>query len=131
MTSIFLDLSLEVFSSSTVFRLPKGAKRSPDATWVELSRWQALAAQDRVKFPPIAPDFVLELRSATDDLGELQAKMLEYMDNGVRLGLLIDPQGRRVEIYRLGQFVEVLDAPSNVDCNDVLPGFVLELRKIW
>jgi Uma2 family endonuclease len=121
----------EVFSSSTVFRLPKGAKRSPDAAWVELSRWQALDAQDRVKFPPIAPDFVLELRSATDELGELQTKMLEYQDNGVRLGLLIDPQGRRVEIYRLGQFVEVLEAPSNVDCNDVLPGFVLELRKIW
>jgi Uma2 family endonuclease len=88
----------EVFSSSTVFRLPKGAKRSPDAAWIELSRWQALDAQDRVKFPPItkgasvaiAPDFVLELRSATDDLGELQAKMLKYMDNRMRLGLLID-----------------------------------------
>ena len=91
----------KVFSSSTVFKLPLGSQRSPHAAWVELSRWNALSADDRSKFPPLAPDFVIELRSRTDKLSDLQEKMLEYRDNGVRLGLLINPQDRIVEIYRI------------------------------
>lgn len=120
----------EVFSSSTIFRLPLGSQRSPDVAWVELSRWNALTDEERQKFPPLAPDFVVELRSRTDKLPELQAKMLEYRDNGVRLGLLINPQDRQVEIYRLGSEVEVLQAPSSINCEDVLPGFVVNLDRI-
>lgn len=120
----------EVFSSSTIFKLPLGSQRSPDVAWIELSRWNALSEEDRQKFPPLAPDFVIELRSRTDVLSDLQAKMDEYRDNGVRLGLLINPQDRQVEIYRLGREVEVLQAPSSIDCEDVLPGFVLNLDRI-
>jgi len=120
----------EVFSSSTIFKLPLGSQRSPDAAWVELSRWNALSDEDRQKFPPLAPDFIIELRSRTDKLPELQAKMLEYRDNGVRLGLLINPQDRQVEIYRLGVDVEVLQSPVSVSCEDMLPGFILNLDRI-
>jgi Uma2 family endonuclease len=120
----------ETFSSSTAFILPNGAERSPDAAWVELSRWEALSAEQRQKSPPLAPDFVIELRSETDRLSKLQAKMEEYRDNGVRLGWLLDPQQRQVEIYRLGQDVEILEAPETLSGEDVLPGFVLELRSI-
>ena len=120
----------KVFSSSTVFKLPLGSQRSPDAAWIELSRWNALSAEDRSKFPPLAPDFVIELRSRTDKLSDLQEKMLEYRDNGVRLGLLINPQDRIVEIYRIGATVEVIN-PDSIDCDDVLPGFTLDLMRIW
>ena len=120
----------KVFSSSTIFKLPLGSQRSPDVAWVELSRWNALTEEDRQKFPPLAPDFIIELRSRTDKLPELQAKMIEYRDNGVRLGLLINPQDRQVEIYRLGREVEVLQAPSSINCEDVLPGFILNLDRI-
>ncbi len=118
------------FSSSTIFKLPLGSQRSPDAAWVELSRWNALSDEERQKFPPLAPDFVIELRSRTDNLPELQAKMIEYRDNGVRLGLLINPQDRQVEIYRLGVEVEVIQSPASVICEDVLPGFILRLDRI-
>jgi Uma2 family endonuclease len=121
----------EVFSSSTIFKLPLGSQRSPDAAWVELSRWNALSAEDRSKFPPLAPDFVIELRSRTDKLSDLQAKMLEYRDNGVRLGLLINPQDRIVEVYRIGAVVEVIQSPESIDCEEVLPGFSLDLTRIW
>ena len=121
----------KVFSSSTVFKLPLGSQRSPDAAWVELSRWNALSAEDRSKFPPLAPDFVIELRSRTDKLSDLQDKMLEYRDNGVRLGLLINPQDRIVEIYRIDRAIEVIESGSSIDCDDVLPGFSLDLTKIW
>lgn len=121
----------KVFSSSTVFKLPLGSQRSPDAAWVELSRWNALSAEDRCKFPPLAPDFVIELRSRTDKLSDLQEKMLEYRDNGVRLGLLINPQDRIVEIYRIDRAIEVIESGNSIDCNDVLPGFSLDLTKIW
>ena len=120
----------EVFSSSTIFKLPLGSQRSPDAAWVELSRWNALSDEDRSKFPPLAPDFVIELRSRTDNLPELQAKMIEYSDNGVRLALLINPQDRQVEIYRLGVEIEILQSPISVSCNDVLPEFILNLSGI-
>ncbi len=121
----------KVFSSSTVFKLPLGSQRSPDAAWVELSRWNALSAEDRSKFPPLAPDFVIELRSRTDKLSDLQEKMLEYRDNGVRLGLLINPQDRIVEIYRIDRAIEVIESGNSIDCDDVLPGFSLDLTKIW
>lgn len=118
------------FDSSTGFKLPNGADRSPDAAWVKLERWEALTPEQRRKFPPLAPDFVIELRSATDDFKPLQDKMQEYRDNGVRLGWLIDPQNQRVEIYRLCRDKEVLLSPTTLSGEDVLPGFVLDLRQI-
>jgi Uma2 family endonuclease len=118
------------FDSSTCFKLPNGADRSPDASWIRLERWEALTLEQRRKFPPLAPDFAVELRSASDDLGTLQAKMLEYIENGVRLGWLINPQDRQVEIYPLGQPVEVLQEPQSLSGEDVLPGFVLDLNRI-
>jgi Uma2 family endonuclease len=118
------------FDSSTGFKLPNGADRSPDTAWVKQERWEALTPEQRQKFPPLAPDFVVELRSASDDLKLLRDKMQEYLDNGVRLGWLINPQDQQVEIYRLGQKVEVLRSPTTLSGNDVLPGFVLELKGI-
>lgn len=115
----------KVFSSSTLFKLPGGGDRSPDAAWVELSRWQALTPEQRQKFPPIAPDFVIELRSRTDDLGLLREKMAEYLASGVRLGWLINPQDQQVEIYRLETEVEVRSLPTVLSGEAVLPGFEL------
>jgi Uma2 family endonuclease len=137
--SLITDLSIwnrqtrlgEVFSSSTIFILPNGAKRSPDAAWVELSRWNDLSSKEQGKYPPLAPDFVIELRSLTDSLSELQEKMLEYMANGVQLGFLINPQDQRVEIYRIDRSVEMLQSPAIVSGEQVLPGFVLDLNSIW
>jgi Uma2 family endonuclease len=119
------------FDSSTGFKLPNGADRSPDAAWVRRERWQALSPQQRRKFPPLAPDFLIELRSATDELEPLQQKMQEYMDNGVQLGWLINPQQRQVEVYRQGQPKETLDSPVSLSGEDVLPGFVLNLSRIF
>jgi Uma2 family endonuclease len=118
------------FDSSTCFKLPNGADRSPDASWIALSRWEALTAAQKEAFPPICPDFVVELRSRSDALTKLQAKMQEYIDNGVRLGWLIDPYNKQVEIYRPQQSVEVLNAPMTLSGEDVLPGFVLNLNLI-
>ena len=120
-----------VFSSSTGFKLPNGADRSPDVAWVRRERWEALSPQERRKFPPLAPDFVIELRSATDELEPLQQKMPEYMDNGVRLGWLINPQERQVEVYCQGQPKQTLDSPASLFAEDVLPGFVLNLSRIF
>jgi Uma2 family endonuclease len=117
----------KTFSSSTVFKLPGGGDRSPDAAWVELSRWQALTPEQRQKFPPIAPDFVIELRSRTDNLQTLQAKMQEYMDSGVRLGWLFNPQDQQIEIYRQGQDKEVRSLPTLLSGETVLPGFTLQV----
>ncbi len=121
----------KVFDSSTGFKLPNGANRSPDASWVKLERWQALTPAQRQKFPPLAPDFVVELRSTTDEIKPLQNKMQEYRDNGVRLGWLLDPQNQSVEIYRQGQDVEVVRMPATLSGEDVLPGFVLNLQDIF
>jgi len=110
--------------------LPNGAERSPDASWVRGDRWAALTPEQRRKFPPLAPDFVVELRSASDDLNPLQAKMQEYIDNGVRLGWLINPQDQQVEIYRPGQPAEVLQSPQRLSGESVLPGFILDLSRI-
>ena len=117
----------KVFSSSTIFRLPNGGDRSPDAAWVKNERWEALTAEEREKFPPICPDFVLELRSRTDSLALLQAKMREYLDSGLRLGWLINPQDQQVGIYRPDRTVEIIQLPTTLSGEDVLPEFVLEL----
>ncbi len=116
-----------VFSSSTVFKLPNGANRSPDAAWIQRSRWDALTPIQRRKFPPIAPDFVIELRSITDHLLDLQNKMQEYLDNGVQLGWLFNPQDQQVEIYRFSRPVEVLNLPVDVSGESILSRLVLKL----
>jgi Uma2 family endonuclease len=121
----------KVFDSSTAFILPNGATRSPDASWVSRERWQALTPQQKGTFANICPDFVVELRSSSDRLAPLQTKMREYIDNGALLGWLIDPQQRRVEIYRPELPIEVLDNPSQLSGEAVLPGFVLNLRRLW
>ncbi|BAY62648.1 hypothetical protein NIES22_27230 [Calothrix brevissima NIES-22] len=117
----------KVFSSSTIFTLPNGAKRSPDAAWVKLERWEALTIEQRKKFPPLVPDFVIELRSETDSLKPLQQKMQEYIDNRLRLGWLINPQDATVEIYRINQAVEVVQMPNIISGEGVLPGFELQV----
>ncbi|NCJ05905.1 Uma2 family endonuclease [Synechococcales cyanobacterium C] len=117
----------KVFSSSTMFKLPGGGNRSPDVAWVELTRWQALTPAQRQKFPPIAPDFVIELCSGTDDLAALQEKMQEYMSSGVRLGWLLNPQDQQAEIYRPGQAKEVRSLPTQLCGEEVLSGFILQV----
>ena len=119
------------FDSSTAFKLPNGAERSPDASWVQREKWDTLNAEQKRKFPPLCPDFVIELRSETDSLKTLQNKMQEYMDNGTRLSWLIDPKAQQVEIYRLGREVEILQSPVTLLGEDVLPGFVLNLKSIF
>ncbi|MGB3207304.1 MAG: Uma2 family endonuclease [Crinalium sp.] len=120
------------FDSSTGFTLPNGAVRSPDASWIDTQRWDSLTeTQKTSEFSPIAPDFVIELRSSSDSIKTLREKMQEYIDNGVRLAWLIDPQTKQVEIYRKNQQVEILNSPDTVSGEDVLPGFVLNLNKIW
>lgn len=119
------------FDSSTGFTLPNGAVKSPDLSWVSNERWEALTeTQQREEFSPLAPDFVVELRSESDSLKKLREKMQEYIDNGVRLGWLIDSKTKTVEIYRLGQ-VEVLQSPLTLSGENVLPGFELNLNKVW
>jgi Uma2 family endonuclease len=120
-----------VFDSSTGFHLPNGADRSPDVAWVERDRWNRLTPAQREKFPPLAPDFVLELMSPSDSLEEAQSKMEEYMENGVCLGWLLNRKAKQVEIYRLGQPKEVLQAPLSLSGEDILPGFVLNLANFW
>lgn len=120
----------KAFDSSTGFTLPNGAKRSPDASWVKIERWNALTPEQQERFAPICPDFVVELRSRTDSLKELQDKMQEYIDNGASLGWLIDRKNKRVEIYRPDKKVEILENPATLSAEDVLPGFVLNLTSI-
>ncbi len=117
------------FDSSTGYKLPNGANRSPDASWISRERLEALNP-DPARFMPMAPDFAVELRSATDSLKGTQQKMQEYLDCGVRLCWLIDPQNQQVEVYRLGQNVELLKSPSSLSGEDVLLGFVLDLTGI-
>ncbi len=117
----------KVFSSSTIFILPNGAKRSPDAAWVKLERWSALTSEQRKKFPPLVPDFLIELRSPTDRLASLQEKMKEYIENGLRFGWLINPQDANVEIYRLRKAVEVIQMPAIISGEDILPEFELQV----
>jgi Uma2 family endonuclease len=119
-----------VFDSSTGFLLPNGARRSPDASWIERARWDALPAPARERFPPLCPDFVVEIRSPSDELDELDAKMREYVGNGAKLGWLLDPSTRSALIYRPDRPVEQLDAPTQIEAGEI-GGFVLELARLW
>jgi Uma2 family endonuclease len=121
-----------VFESDGMFILPNGAKRAPDASWMLKERFYALSVEDREeKFAPVCPDFVVELRSKSDNLRKTQAKMREYIENGARLGWLIDPSEKRFHVYRADKTVEVLENPSRVSGEDVLCGFELDLTEIW
>ena len=136
---IYIDLGIwnrqqglgKAFDSSTGFRLPNGATRSPDAAWIALSRWEALTAEQRKRFLPLCPDFAIELVSETDEVSDTRLKMQEYIDNGLRLGWLINPKQRQIEIYRSTQVVELLVDPQSLSGEDVLVGFSLDLRSIW
>jgi Uma2 family endonuclease len=119
------------FDSSTGFALPNGAIRSPDAAWVIRSRLEALSDEQKASFLPLCPDFVVELRSPSDSLTGLQAKMQEYIDNGAQLGWLLDPQNRDVYVYRPNQPVEHLENVTALSGAPVLGGFVLSLQRIW
>ena len=119
------------FDSSAGFTLPNGAIRSPDAAWIKLERWNALTEKQKASFAPICPDFVIELRSASDTVSSLQKKMEEYIANGTLLGWLIDRQNRQVYIYRPHQEREILNAPETISADPELPGFILVMAKIW
>ncbi len=135
---IYIDLGIwnrqnnlgKAFDSSTGFKLPNGATRSPDASWIKQERWDALTPQQKKKYLPLCPDFAVELVSQSDDLADTQAKMREYIQNGLRLGWLINPQDQQVEIYRPNQEVEVLNSPTSLSGEDVLPGFILNLANV-
>ena len=125
----------EAFDSSTIFILPNGARRSPDVSWIKSERWNRLTLKEKQGFPPIAPDFVIELVSPSDlknqRYEDLQEKMQEYLDNGVQLGWLIEPETKTVEIYRVGRSVEILNNSESLSGEDVLPGMVLDLSNIF
>jgi Uma2 family endonuclease len=125
----------EAFDSSTVFTLPNGARRSPDVSWITLDKWNALTLKEKQGFPPIVPDFVIELVSPGDlknqRYKDLQAKMQEYINNGVQLGWLIEPEAKTVEIYRIGSSVEILENPQTLLGENILPEFVLNLNEIF
>ncbi len=121
----------KAFDSSGGFKLPNGANRSPDAAWIKIERWNNLTPEEKEKFLPLCPDFVVELRSPNDSLQQIQMKMAEYRANGAQLGWLIDPKRKVVEVYRPGIDVEVLQNPTTVSGEDVLPGFQLDLTEIW
>ena len=141
--NLYIDLGIwnrqtklgKAFDSSTIFVLPNSARRSPDVSWIELNRWNNLTLKEKQGFPPLAPDFVIELVSPSDlknqRYEDLQSKMEEYLDNGVKLGWLIEPSAKTVEIYRLNQLVEVLNNPLTLSGEQVLPGFVLDLSEIF
>jgi len=119
------------FDSSGGFKLPNGAERSPDASWVKMERWKALTQAEKERFAPLCPDFVVELMSPSDSIEKTRAKMREYIDNGARLGWLINRQQQQVEIYRPNREVEILQTPQTLSGEDILPGFVLDLAEIW
>jgi Uma2 family endonuclease len=121
----------EVFESSTLFRFANGAARSPDASWVEKSRWERLTEEEQESIAPVCPNFVIELRSKTDRLVDLQEKLVEYLANGVELGWIVDPLQCRVHIYTAGEPVQILDRPATVAGTGCMTGFVLELKGIF
>jgi Uma2 family endonuclease len=121
----------KLFDSSTGFELPGGGDRSPDVAWIPLAKWEALTPEERRGFLPLCPDFVIELMSRSDSWIQTQAKMVEYMESGCRLGWLLDPKGKRVAIYRLGKPPELLTAPESLSGEEVLPGFVLDAKFLW
>ncbi len=136
---IYIDLGIwnrknnlgKAFDSSTGFKLPNGATRSPDASWIKIERWDALTPQQRKKYLPLCPDFAVELVSENDDVEDTRKKMQEYIENGLRLGWLINPKDKQVEIYRAGKEVEILDSPTSLFGEDVLVGFSLDLQVIF
>lgn len=119
-----------VFDSSTGFVLPNGATRSPDASWVKRERWESLSAEERKGFPPLCPDVAVEIRSQSDSLSGTQDKLQEYLENGAKFGLLIDPRRRMVEIYRPDQIVETLESPHSIEFGSVMPGFELYFKGL-
>ncbi|NEP78337.1 MAG: Uma2 family endonuclease [Okeania sp. SIO3C4] len=119
------------FDSSAGFNLPNGENRSPDAAWVPIEKWNNLTPEQRTKFSPICPDFLVELMSPSDSLSETRKKMKEYLENGMILGWLINRETQKVEIYRQGKDVEILDSPEILSGEDVLPGFILDMTRIW
>jgi Uma2 family endonuclease len=138
-TNLITDVNLwnrqtrlgQVFDSSTCFKLPNGADRSPDVSWIRQDRWDALTPEQKEKFPPICPDFATELMSLSDTLKTVQAKMQEYVENGLQLGWLLNRKDRQVEIYRPDRTVESLRSPTSLSGETILPGFVLDLGFIW
>jgi Uma2 family endonuclease len=121
----------KVFDSSSGFKLPNGADRSPDASWIKLDRWNTLTSEEKERFAPLCPDFVVELMSPNDSLTKTRNKLQEYMENGAKLGWLINRKQRQVEIYRPQQQPEILTNPETVSGENILPGFVLDLSTIW
>ena len=121
----------KAFDSSTGFKLPNGATRSQDASWIIIERWKALPLQQRKKYLPLCPDFAVELVSESDDVEDTRKKMREYIENGLKLGWLINPKDKQVEIYRIGKEVEILDSPKSLSGEDVLVGFNLDLEVIF
>ena len=119
------------FDSSTGFVLPNGAIRSPDLSWIKKERWNTLTAEQKKKFIPLCPDFAVEMRSETDSLLELQDKMIEYRDNGVTLGILIDPQSKKVFLYRPNQELETLENPTSISCDPEMPGLSFPINIFW
>jgi len=119
------------FDSNGGFTLPDGSMRAADAAWVLSTRWDALSAKDKARFAPLCPDFVIELRSPSDDLAELQTKMEHWIANGAQLGWLIDPEEKTVHVYRPGDSPEVLHHPSSVQGSGVVAGFELVMGRIW
>lgn len=121
----------KVFDSSTGFKLPNSADKSPDAAWIPLDKWNNLTPEQRQGFIPLSPDFVIELRSKSDKLTSLHDKMQEYLENGTQLGWLINRQDRQVEIYRQGQATEIVENPAHLSGENILSGFLLDLSPIW
>lgn len=121
----------KVFDSSTGFKLPNGSDRSPDASFVIMNKWDNLSDAEKERFLPLCPDFVVELISPSDNLAKIQVKMTEYLENGAKLGWLIDPSRKIVEIYRPCQEVEILESPLNITAEEILPNFNLDLTEIW
>ncbi len=121
----------KAFDSSTGFALPKGGDRSPDVSWIPMEKWEALTAEQRRRFLPLCPDFVIELLSPSDSWTMAQQKMADYLNNGCRLGWLLDPDNQRVAIYRLNQPMELLDAPDRLSGEAVLPGFMMDVQFLW
>lgn len=125
------DRSGVAFDSSTIFKLPNGAKRSPDLAWIRNERWEKLTVEEKEKFPPLCPDFVVELRSPSDSIVNLQNKMSEYIETGASLGWLIDPLERKISVYRPNAEVDVLINPESVSGEPLLKKFSLKMKKIW
>ncbi len=128
---VHADRSGVAFDSSTLFTLPNGARRSPDVSWIKRERWEALTDEEQDGFAPLCPDFVIELRSRSDNLPPLEDKMLEYIANGARMAWLIDPLRKRVYIYRPDRETEILEDPDTLSGDPELPGFALDVRELW